>query len=107
MLTVGFLKSSTTPSFTSMELGIAISYKVNLQQSPHLRLTMSESYSAFAFIGKLGDCWFLSAIAAVGTKSGLVEKLCVAVSCHFVPWLSIAHVNILFSSAMKRSGVYG
>ncbi|KIM82630.1 hypothetical protein PILCRDRAFT_820507 [Piloderma croceum F 1598] len=28
--------------------------------------------------GKLGDCWFLSAIAAVGTKPGLVEKLCVA-----------------------------
>lgn len=29
--------------------------------------------------GALGDCWFLSAIAAVGTKQGLIEKLCVAV----------------------------
>lgn len=28
--------------------------------------------------GQLGDCWFLSAIAAVATKPGLIEKLCVA-----------------------------
>jgi hypothetical protein len=30
--------------------------------------------------GKLGDCWFLSALATVSTAEGLVEKFCVAVS---------------------------
>lgn len=30
--------------------------------------------------GKLGDCWFLSALATVSTAKGLVEKFCVAVS---------------------------
>jgi hypothetical protein len=30
--------------------------------------------------GQLGDCWFLSALAAVSTKPELIEKLCVAVS---------------------------
>ncbi|GLB44576.1 putative peptidase C2 family protein [Lyophyllum shimeji] len=28
--------------------------------------------------GKLGDCWFLSALATVSTAKGLVEKFCVA-----------------------------
>jgi len=28
--------------------------------------------------GALGDCWFLSAVAAVSTKPELIEKLCVA-----------------------------
>ncbi|RDB20781.1 Calpain-9 [Hypsizygus marmoreus] len=28
--------------------------------------------------GKLGDCWFLSALATVSTAQGLVEKFCVA-----------------------------
>jgi hypothetical protein len=28
--------------------------------------------------GQLGDCWFLSAMAAVATKPGLIDKLCVA-----------------------------
>ncbi|KAF9461870.1 hypothetical protein BDZ94DRAFT_1310221 [Collybia nuda] len=28
--------------------------------------------------GKLGDCWFLSALATISTAKGLVEKLCVA-----------------------------
>ncbi|KAF7976604.1 hypothetical protein HWV62_6102 [Athelia sp. TMB] len=28
--------------------------------------------------GELGDCWFLSAVAAVSTREGLIEKLCVA-----------------------------
>lgn len=28
--------------------------------------------------GRLGDCWFLSAMAAVSTKPELIEKLCVA-----------------------------
>jgi len=30
--------------------------------------------------GKIGDCWFLSALATVSTAQGLVEKFCVAVS---------------------------
>ena len=30
--------------------------------------------------GDLGDCWFLSALAAVSTKPELIEKICVAVS---------------------------
>lgn len=30
--------------------------------------------------GKIGDCWFLSALATVSTAKGLVEKFCVAVS---------------------------
>ena len=29
--------------------------------------------------GALGDCWFLSALAMVGTVQGLIEKICVAV----------------------------
>lgn len=29
--------------------------------------------------GVLGDCWFLSALAMVGTVQGLIEKICVAV----------------------------
>lgn len=28
--------------------------------------------------GQLSDCWFLSAMATVSTKPGLIEKLCVA-----------------------------
>lgn len=30
-------------------------------------------------IGSVGDCWFLSALGAVATKTRLLEKLCVAV----------------------------
>lgn len=30
--------------------------------------------------GKLGDCWFLSALSTMSTAQGLVEKFCVAVS---------------------------
>jgi len=30
--------------------------------------------------GVLGDCWFLSALSALSTVGGLVNKLCVAVS---------------------------
>jgi hypothetical protein len=33
--------------------------------------------------GKLGDCWFLSALATASTAKGLVDKFCVAVSFHF------------------------
>jgi Calpain family cysteine protease len=35
--------------------------------------------------GDLGDCWFLSALAIMSAKEGLVENICVAVStcCHF------------------------
>ena len=32
--------------------------------------------------GRLGDCWFLSALATVSTAPGLIEKLCVAVRSH-------------------------
>jgi hypothetical protein len=30
--------------------------------------------------GALEDCWFLSALATVSTRPGLIEKVCVAVS---------------------------
>lgn len=30
--------------------------------------------------GKIGDCWFLSALATISTAKGLVDKICVAVS---------------------------
>lgn len=30
--------------------------------------------------GKLGDCWFLSALATVSCVPDLIEKICVAVS---------------------------
>lgn len=30
--------------------------------------------------GALGNCWFLSALATVGTMPGLINKICVAVS---------------------------
>lgn len=36
--------------------------------------------------GALGDCWFMSAIAAVGTKDGIIEKICVAVSPYIRLW---------------------
>lgn len=29
--------------------------------------------------GKMGDCWFLSALSTMSTAKGLVEKFCVAV----------------------------
>ena len=29
--------------------------------------------------GRLGDCWFLSAVATLSSMSGLIEKICVAV----------------------------
>ena len=32
--------------------------------------------------GRLGDCWFLSALSMMSTSKGLVEKFCVAVSCY-------------------------
>lgn len=37
-------------------------------------------HTSLRWLGRLGDCWFLSAMAAVSTKPGLIEKLCVAVS---------------------------
>lgn len=42
--------------------------------------------------GKLGDCWFLSALATVSTAKGLVEKFCVAVS-HCPPHTDHAIMN--------------
>jgi hypothetical protein len=44
----------------------------------------------------LGDCWFISALAAMCTSKGLVEKLCVKVSVilpiHFVGVLYLLNV---------------
>jgi hypothetical protein len=33
-----------------------------------------------AIQGRLGNCWFLSAIATVGTVPRLIEQICVSVS---------------------------
>lgn len=44
---------------------------------PKFYLASGASYNDIVQ-GQLGDCWFLSAMAAVGTKPGLLEKLCVA-----------------------------
>ena len=30
--------------------------------------------------GRLGDCWFLCAVATLSSMPGLIEKICVAVS---------------------------
>jgi hypothetical protein len=47
--------------------------------------------------GGIGDCWFLSALSAVATAPGLLDQLCVAVSCPFrssiAPMLSGASVT--------------
>jgi hypothetical protein len=34
---------------------------------------------SFPIKGKIGDCWLLSAIAAVASKPELIEKICVHV----------------------------
>ena len=77
--TGAYHRSSMPPNFTLTVLGRAILCRVRslfcwnrLTKPIHL------------CIGKLGDCWFLSAMAAVGTKPGLLEKLCVAVRFKFL-----------------------
>lgn len=48
--------------------------------------------------GKLGDCWFLSALATVSTAKGLVDKFCVAVSVLSSPiWDRCAPSNLDFA----------
>ena len=47
----------------------------NTWMNVHLEPTASDIVQ-----GGLGDCWFLSAIAAVATKPELIKKLCVEVS---------------------------
>ena len=41
--------------------------------------------------GKLGDCWFLSALATVSSFPDLIEKICVAVSCITLTSVTISH----------------
>jgi Calpain family cysteine protease len=55
--------------------------------------------------GKLGDCWFLSALATVSTAKGLVEKFCVAVSGR--P-LSTTHAKLMliFSDRETRRSAF-
>ena len=43
-------------------------------------LDITQDFRDVVVAGALGDCWFLSAVAAVSTKPELIEKLCVAVS---------------------------
>ena len=48
--------------------------------------------------GKLGDCYFLSAMATITTSKGLIEKLCVEVS-HFLYYFDMSH----YYKARRRS----
>lgn len=55
--------------------------------------------------GQLGDCWFLSAVAAVSTREGLIEKLCVAVSTLLFNYHgSSSHVPL---QRDEKVGIYG
>ena len=49
--------------------------------------------------GKLGDCWFLSALATASTAKGLVEKFCVAVSDPSPP---TAYARLISTSTTER-----
>ncbi|KAG5643124.1 hypothetical protein DXG03_001550 [Asterophora parasitica] len=61
--------------------------------------------------GKLGDCWFLSALATVSTAQGLVEKFCVArdeevgvygfMFFRDNAWVSVVIDDMLFTSVPK------
>ena len=73
----------------SMVLGLAISYKVN--SSIVFCLIEADDRDAL-YIGAAGDCWFLSAMAAVGTKPGVIERLCVAVS---LPYYHVVNPSLL------------
>ena len=52
--------------------------------------------------GKLGDCWFLSALATVSTANGLVEKFCVAVSDPPLPLCSCQSDKYIFERETRR-----
>ena len=47
--------------------------------NPHFFAPGGAAGSASIYQGKLGDCYFLSALATVSGFPGLIEKICVAV----------------------------
>ena len=48
-------------------------------ENPHFFSAEGAASSNDIAQGKLGDCWFLSALAIASTTQGLIEKVCVAV----------------------------
>ncbi|KAL5482317.1 hypothetical protein ACEPAI_8911 [Sanghuangporus weigelae] len=67
--------------------------------------------------GQLGDCWFLSAIAAVATKPELIKKLCVEhdpivgvygfIFCRDGEWVDVIIDDQLFTSVPKWESISG
>ncbi|KZP28270.1 cysteine proteinase [Athelia psychrophila] len=67
--------------------------------------------------GQLGDCWFLSAMAAVSARKGLIEKLCVArdekvgiygfIFCVDGDWRDVIIDDQLFISAPRWESLDG
>jgi hypothetical protein len=57
--------------------------------------------------GALGNCWFLSALAIMSAKEGLVENFCVAVSICFL--FSSCRMSILTFQTQRdeKIGIYG
>ncbi|KAB5590082.1 hypothetical protein CTheo_6472 [Ceratobasidium theobromae] len=52
--------------------------------------------------GRIGDCWFLSALATVSTMDGLIEEVCVEVGTFHFPLLALK-----LSQRDEQVGVYG
>lgn len=55
--------------------------------------------------GRIGDCWFLSALATMSTSKGLIEKFCVAASNTVSHHASV--VNVELTQRDEKVGVYG